>query len=457
MRHLALFASVGFLFTAWGQEATKATGATDPTASSKKRSAEKPAGKDAGKTALHAPPNRTSRRPAKAYFATERPSSGGKTITHSASGYRSIVARRPDRSVVVVSSLGRGYVQRPYTYQGHEFAHRTYYADGVARASLYSTYASRGIELQAYVPVRYYSPNFYGWTYNPWPTPVIYMWEWTDRPWYGHYSSYFTPFPAYPNAALWLTDYIISTRLAEAYHEQTAEDTNADGASSQDLVHSAGGLTPEVKYAIATEVRLQIAIENSERQDVISGSIPDPALNGVPRLLGDNKAHVFVVGQDFDAIDGGGQPCVVATGDAVLAKGDSPMSHGTVLAEIAPSNGRGCRAGSVVSVDIASLQELENQMRETVDQGLDELYSHAGQKGLPALPQSAAVAPVSAPYANAAPPPDASVAAELGLTTDEVLAALGTPRVIAHLGSKQIYFYEALKVILVNGRVSSVE
>jgi hypothetical protein len=471
MRHLALFSAVGLLFAAWGQETPKATATSNPTSSSKKSGTERPARKDAGGISVH--PGRviterparkdaggTSFRPGGGKVANSpaAPGPGGVTIPHSAFGLRRIVAQRPDHSAVVVLSLGRGYVQRPYAYQGHEFAHRTYYADGVARTSLYSTYAYRGIVLQAYVAVRYYSPSFYGWTYNSWPIPVIYRWDWIDRPWYGYDSGYFTPFPAYPNPSLWLTDYIISTRLAEAYYEKTAEDTSAaEVSSSEDSVRSALGFTPEVKQAIATEVRWQIVIENSERQVAISGSMPDPALNGVPRLLGDSKAHVFVVGQDFDAIDGGGQPCVVATGDAVLVMGGSPVREGAVLVEIAASNGRGCRAGSMVSVDIASLQELENQMRETVDQGLDELYAHAGQKGLPALPPSAAVAPVSAPYANAAPPPDANVAAELGLTTDEVLAALGTPRVIAHLGSKQIYFYEELKVIFVDGRVSSVE
>ena len=37
------------------------------------------------------------------------------------------------------------------------------------------------------------------------------------NPWFGFYGGYFQPYPVYPSAAFWLTDYIISQDLQAAY------------------------------------------------------------------------------------------------------------------------------------------------------------------------------------------------------------------------------------------------
>jgi hypothetical protein len=344
------------------------------------------------------------------------------------------------------------------------FVQRTYYAGGAVRVSKYRTYYYRGIALQAYVPDRYYSPGFYGWASTPWNAPVVYVWDWADQTWYGYYSGYFTHSPVYPTPSLWIADYIISARLAEAYRESD----KAEVPPSRDFAYSAGGFTPEVKLAIAKEVQLQIEAEFTGLQATTSFSNADLP---TPSLLSGGKDHVYVVAEDLDVIDDKGDPCVVAAGDAVLAKADPTVNSEAVRIEIVASKGRDCRAGSTVSIEISALQELENQVREVVDRGLDALYSNAGRNGLPALPSSATAPPQAAAFAGAAPPPDVNVAAELneqlraaekleqvlGQTLDEVLTTLGKPRVIAHVGPKQIYFYDALKVIFVDGRVSAVQ
>jgi hypothetical protein len=46
---------------------------------------------------------------------------------------------------------------------------------------------------------------------------------------------------------------------------------------------------------------------------------------------------------------------------------------------------------------------------------------------------------------------------QLGMTTDQVQAALGKPEKIVNLGPKQLYVYKDLKVTLVNGKVSDVQ
>ncbi|HEY6332216.1 MAG TPA: hypothetical protein VI756_23005, partial [Blastocatellia bacterium] len=67
-----------------------------------------------------------------------------------------------------------------------------------------------------------------------------------------------------------------------------------------------------------------------------------------------------------------------------------------------------CGSGAVVAVGIADLQEMQNHMRATIDQGLQALQNNAG--GLPAGP---AGAPFQAPFATVAPPPDQNASSEL--------------------------------------------
>ena len=40
---------------------------------------------------------------------------------------------------------------------------------------------------------------------------------WGAAPWYGYYGAYFRPYPVYPSAAYWLTDYMVAASLQEAY------------------------------------------------------------------------------------------------------------------------------------------------------------------------------------------------------------------------------------------------
>ena len=49
--------------------------------------------------------------------------------------------------------------------------------------------------------------------------------------------------------------------------------------------------------------------------------------------------------------------------------------------------------GDTVSVTMADLQDMQNHMRETIDQGMGELQAKQGKGGLPALPPSANVPP----------------------------------------------------------------
>ncbi len=196
-----------------------------------------------------------------------------------------------------LSAGRRGYVERGYHYHGHDFGRRSYYYHGHEYNRYYRGYGYRGLSLSVYAPGFYFAPGFYGWAYNPWAAPIAFGWGWAGNPWYGHFGYYFQPYPVYPSAAFWLTDYIISQDLQAAYaaNQEAGED---DGTAPAD----AGGqpvLTPEVKQLVADEVKNQLALENSE------AAAKCPAAGCGPRLQRDCAA---VERRPSACIRGWGQP-----------------------------------------------------------------------------------------------------------------------------------------------------
>jgi hypothetical protein len=424
----------------------------------------------------------------------------GMEIHHGLNGDRRVEVNRGDHRIVAERG-GRGFVERPYRYGGREYAHRTYYYQGRAYDRFYHGYPYHGVYVQMYTPAYYYRPAFYGWAYNPWVAPVPYAWGWGGNPWYGYYGPYFTPYPVYPSASVWLTDYLISTTLAAAYQAQ------ANAAAAQQIqAANVAALTPQVKDLIAAEVQRQIAVANAESQATAQNAAPNPALSGVQAMLSDNVQHIFVAGRNIDVVDAGGTECGIGDGDALQLTGPPPAgATAATLVVLSSKGGTECRAGSTVSVQVADLQDMQNHMRETIDQGLGELHTKQGKGGLPALPPSAAPEPVKATFAAQAPGPDPTAATEiaqqsqeadqaekevlsqveptsgpsaaeapaaapaaaapsapatvsLGQSIAEVTAALGQPKTVGESGGKKIYFYSNnMKITFTNGKVTDIQ
>ncbi len=407
----------------------------------------------------------------------------GMVITHSSSNSTRIIVQRTDRTILVTNRSGHGYVQRPYTYGGQEYAHRTYFIKGRVYTSYYRPYTYRGIMFNAYVPVRVYSPGFYGYVYRPWARPISYRWGWYGDPWYGYYGGYFTPSPYYASPSLWLVDYIVAQRLAEAYNDRA--NTNAQAAYSQSGQQA---LTPEIRQAIADEVQMQLQAEGTGQ----NMAQQDPSQGGLAQWFSDGRPHTFVVSYTLDVTDDRGQGCVVTRGDVLQLNQAPPQDADAAYVRVLSSKGGDCRAGTMVALPLQDLQDIQNQMRESVSAGLGELQQKAGQQGIPALPPDARQPPRTAAFAEAAPPPDQQVAAELsaqvreadlveqevlgearqedntigqsgtqeislGQTIDQVVSMVGRPTRIANLGSKQVYIYQDMKVTFVNGKVTDVQ
>ena len=406
---------------------------------------------------------------------------GGAVITHRPDGARSVEVARPGNQRIVTSAGGRGgYAQRPLMVHNQAYVQRTYYSHGQAYARVYRPFTYRGMVLNMYTPTRFYRPGFYAYAYSPWITPVSYSWGWGGSPWFGFYGGYFSPYRVYAGPAFWLTDYLFAMTLQEAYQERM--DANLQGGG-----YAAGGpvgLTPDVKQAVADEVHRQLDLEAAEGQSMAanagSGDIMAPTFS-------DNIPHVFVVSSSL-MVDDRGPGCAVSEGDVVqLRPGSSNGAAADVV--VLASKGQDCRRGSVVSVQLQDLQEMQNHMRETVDQGLAELQSRQGRGGLPPLPAAAAGAPVDSPIA-ADVRPDANVVTELsqaaqeadkgeqdvvsqsaaadgnaagpvtislGQSIADVESMNGKPDKVIDLGAKKIYVYKDLKITFTDGRVSDVQ
>ena len=412
----------------------------------------------------------------------------GMDVHHGLNGSRRVSAERPDHSRVVAERGRPGYVQRPYGFRGHDYGRRAYFYHGHAYNRFYRGYGYHGVFLDVYAPGFYFAPAFYGWAYNPWLAPVAFGWGWGAAPWYGFYGGYFAPAPVYATPAEWLTDYVISTNLQAAYAAQQEAHTEALQAAAS------GGqpmLTPDVKAQIAAEVRAQIALENAEAQQNTAQQEPDPASSSVNRMFLDGKPHVFVANAALDVVDAGGNECAISDGDVLhLAMPPAANSTDAQLTVLASKGGRECPRAVTVTVAVKDLQEMQNGLRESLDQGLQDMQSKAGTGGLPAAPPSTLAKPVPSLVAQAAPPPEANPANDInqqltladqaekdaglavspapvvagppqtiaiGQSIDDVTGMLGQPVTIIDLGPKKIYKYADKKIIFKAGKVVDVD
>jgi hypothetical protein len=403
----------------------------------------------------------------------------GAVIRHSPSGVRQIEIVRPGGRVIVANATGHtGYVQRPLVFHGQSYVQRTFIIDGRPHAELYRPWSHGGREYQVYMPHHYYHPSFYVWAYNPWPRPVYYSWGWRSRPWYGYYGGYFTPYPVYAGPAFWMTDFLIATALESAYLAQ-----NASVSAPPVTYTPATAMTPEVKEAIAEEVRRQMEQAKADQatfQNGGQGSAPPP-------LFTRNGPRVFLVSNGLLAY-AGNQECPLVEGD-VLQLAETP-ALGAEWAEIKvlASRGSSCQKGSFISVRTMDLQEMQNRLQASMEQGMTKLQADQGRDGIPALPPSAQ-GTVNASYTNDLQPDpsaqsDLALAVKeansseqaiinergpapagmgsggtiaLGMSPADVEQILGPPRNTVDLGAKRIYVYKDLKITFLRDRVSDVQ
>jgi len=206
---------------------------------------------------------------------------------------------------------------------------------GASYARVYRPYTWGGVSFHVYTPYRYYRPAFYSYVYSPWARPVYYSWGWGASPWYGYYGGWFTPYPVYASPSLWLTDYLISRTLEDAYQAR------ADAAAqAQAQNYGSTPMTPDVKQAIADEVRRQLDQEKADQ-----ANLQNTQGGGAPPLFSSNGPQVFVVStaltvQSQSAIG------MVTEGDVLQMNGPPQQGSQTANVMVLASKGQDCRKGS---------------------------------------------------------------------------------------------------------------
>jgi hypothetical protein len=401
----------------------------------------------------------------------------GAVIRYAPDGLRRVEVARPDGRVFVASPGGRGgYIQRPLRIQGQPFVQRTYVERGVVTARIYRPWAYRGVTLEVYQPCRYYRPAYYVWARRPWGR-VYYNWGWSGQPWFGYYRGWCAQYPVYPSPVFWLTDFMLAVTLEDAYQARL----DSAAASAPPPPPPDGGLTPDVKQAIADEVQRQMALEQAQQQAAGQGYPPAPG--GPPPLFSDAGPRVFLVNTSIPVYRNG-QEQYLGEGDVVQIRTAPPLGASYADAVVLASRNPSCPKGSVVSVGVQDLQEMENHLQATLDQGLGQLQTQGGQNGLPAVPPQDQGAS-NAPYLGGVQP-DPNAAAELsqvaqdasrsgqgvlaqggpagpapslrlGMTVAEVHQVLGTPRQSANVGGKLIEVFPDFKVTYLGGQVTDIQ
>jgi hypothetical protein len=310
------------------------------------------------------------------------------TIRHVPRGGRVVEVVRPDHTRIVVMGAHRGYVERPIIVRPG-YISRTYVLGGRPYVRVYRSYHYRNVVYYRYVPAFYYQPAFYGWAYDPWRAPVVYRWGWMSQPWYGYYGPYFAPAPMYPSAALWLTDYLLAENLRLAYEnrqlarENRAAEREAYADEAMPLTSNAT-ITPDIKMAIAEEVKQQLAAERALAGQPAS-SMPQVSSNEeLPPAL-DPKQRIFIVSTSLD-VNVGGEDCALTPGDILVRTGDTLVDGNKVTMSVMSSKAGNCKAGANTAIEVAELQEMQNQFREQIGSGLKALADNQGKGDVPAGP-----------------------------------------------------------------------
>ena len=228
---------------------------------------------------------------------------------------------------------------------------------------------------------------------------------------------------------MWLTDYVLAANLQAAYQAQAdagAATAQANAAAAQAQASAAAyqaqaspppaqpaaaengnatQLTPEVKQAIAEEVRAQLAAEQAAAQNPGAQPPASGASQAPPAL---DPAHsVFVVSNHLD-VNAGGRECSLTSGDVITRISTTPDANQRVNALVTSSQKADCSAGSQVAVSVQDLQEMHNHFREQIDSGLKTLADNSGRNGLPKAPDTG-----TTNGEVAAPKPDADAADQL--------------------------------------------
>src|SRR5262249_2765458 len=140
----------------------------------------------------------------------------------------------------------------------------------------------------------------------------------------------------------------------------------------------------------------------------------DEGSRSVVEQLEDDEHQTYVVASGLDLVDPSGRRCMVSEGDVVeVVSGAKSASSTADAIVLASKGGVECERSARVEIALNDLQEMQNHMRETIDQGMAS--TDRGK-------QAPTVTPA---FAATAPPPDANAAREIDQQQQIAAAAEG--------------------------------
>jgi hypothetical protein len=204
---------------------------------------------------------------------------------------------------------------------------------------------------------------------------------------------------------LWLTDFLLAANLQAAYDNQQQYQDQQQGAPQ--MAQSNGVmLTPEIKAQIAEEVKQQLEVDRLTASQ--AATAPPAQASGVDVPPPALKQRVFVVSTSFDVIAiGSGESCGLSAGDIIERTPGQPItSDGKVPVDVMSSKAGDCPAEFLTRIDLATLQDMQNDFKKQIASGMETLASNPG-KGLPASP-----AANPRPSADGQAPPNPTIDAQ---------------------------------------------
>ena len=128
-----------------------------------------------------------------------------------------------------------------------------------------------------------------------------------------------------------------------------------------------------------------------------------------------DPAHrIFIVSQVISSSTDDGTDCSLSPGDVLKRVDDTPDADSNVKVLVASSQKNDCGAGSQVPVGVQDLQDMHNDFRAKINEGLGKFAENQGKNGIPSGPPAGAK-PNPAGQAQ----PDLTVESDLKSQQDE--------------------------------------
>jgi hypothetical protein len=344
---------------------------------------------------------------------------------------------------VVEHPMKPGYSSRTYVQGGRVLYARVYCQHTYQRFGQAFAY-------QSLVPAIGFSTAYYAWAARPWSTPVNYHWQWDREPWHRSYGNDFTPYSNYNSLDEWLTDYVVSQNLRNAYDSWQAENAPATQEPAKQFppAQTAEGPRPywesqddrrpyweeePAEKAVPKSPKAPKSTQSPGSRAAAAAADSPPVLSGqvkaelnaqIKRQLAERQAPatasqtqdlpdslkpghtLFRVNTPLDVPSKvSGQLCSLRANDYIERTGDLDQ-NGMVPVKVKVGGATDCAVGLATQVAFNDLESMESEQQQALTDALVAASKNMGSGH--ALPQAPSTTPVLLAAGQTQPTPDAT-------------------------------------------------